>query len=75
MKLVIVEWVDSHITPTWTREPASEKALRCKSVGWLVNDGDDAKTLAGSMSVEDAPQRCCQITIPAAAIVKMRTLR
>lgn len=75
MKLVLVEWLDSHISPTWTRDSPQSAALKCQTVGWLVHDGKDAKTLAASVTIEDDPQRCCQMTIPAAAITRMKLLR
>lgn len=73
--LVLVEWHDSHIMPTWTRDAPETTATKCRTVGWLVHDGAHAKTLAASMTEEDDPQRCCQMTIPAEAIVKMRVLK
>ena len=75
MKLVLVEWLDSHITPTWTRDAPQTTAQKCRTVGWLVHDGKDAKTLAASVTEEDDPQRCCQMTIPTAAIVRTRVLK
>ncbi|MGI0134174.1 MAG: hypothetical protein ACREBW_04370 [Candidatus Micrarchaeaceae archaeon] len=75
MKLVRVEWLDSHIMPTWTRDAPETAALKCRTVGWLVHDGKDAKTLAASVTDEDAPQLCCQITIPTAAIVRTKVLK
>lgn len=73
--LVLVEWRDSNIMPTWTRDTPETTATKCRTVGWLVHDGADAKTIAASMTEEDDPQRCCQMTIPAAVIVRMRALK
>lgn len=74
-RLVLVEWLDSHLTPQWTTEAPPEQGLLCRSVGWLVYDGKDAKTVAAHMTVEDNPQRSGQMTIPACAIIKIRRLR
>lgn len=73
--LVMIEWVDSHATHAWTRQEVSTSPLRCRSVGWLLHDGPEAKTIAPHMSLEDDPQRCGEMTIPACAVVKVRVLR
>jgi hypothetical protein len=73
--LVLVDWLDSSIAPRWTTETPASEALKCRTVGWLVHDGKDVKTLAASVTIEDSPQRCCQMTIPAGAILNMRVLK
>jgi len=71
MEPVLVEWLDSHLTPRWTTDDPPETGLLCRSVGWLVHDGAEAKTVAAHMTVEDEPQRSGQMTIPTCAIVSI----
>jgi hypothetical protein len=75
--LVLIEWEDSHYKPGWTREIGEGQLtpVLCKSVGWLLHDGDEAKVLANHLSDEDEPQSCGAMTIPSRAIVKIRRLR
>ncbi len=74
-KLVLIEWVDSHSAPAWhTESPATEPVL-CRSVGWLVHDGKEAKTIAPHMTDESTPQRCGEMTIPARAVLRVEVLR
>jgi hypothetical protein len=75
MKLTMIEWMDSHHTAHWTTGSPATEPLLCRSVGWLVHDGDKAKTLAPHMTNEHTPQRAGEMTIPTCAIVKMRTLK
>lgn len=75
MKLVLIEWLDSHHSPRWTTDPPSTEPLLCRSVGWLTHDGKDAKTLAPHITDEDTPQRAGEMTIPTRAIVKIRRLK
>lgn len=81
MKLVLVEWVDSHSGRGWQDleriEDASEP-LYCRSVGWLVSEAGDCKVLvphlAGEKNGRVALQGSGDLTIPNRAIVKMRVL-
>lgn len=74
-RLVLIEWLDSHHVPGWhTGEPAT-KPLLCRSVGWLVHDGTEAKTIAPHITEEETPQRCGEMTIPTAAMLKMEALQ
>lgn len=74
-KLVLIEWLDSSSRDGWTREKPHTEALKCRSVGWLMHDGKDCKTIAPHMSVEDEPQRSGEMTIPTGCILKIRVLK
>jgi hypothetical protein len=74
-ELVLIEWLDSHHVAGWHTDPPATKPVKCFSVGWLVHDGDDAKTIAGHWTQEDLPQRSGEMTIPACAIVKVTALK
>ena len=80
MRLVLIEWVDSHGNGEWQdiASPIADRALVCRSVGWLVLDGRRAKVIAPHIN-ESEPgveaQGCGIMTIPAAAVLSVRTLR
>ncbi len=78
-RLVLIDWVDSHRNPnSWTPldefpEPAP---LQCRSVGWLVHDGEDCKVvvphlISGSGHATAPDQGCGDMTIPACAVIRM----
>lgn len=72
--LVLIEWQDSHYVPGWhTNEPVKEPLL-CRSVGWLMHDGEDAKTVASHLTDEEDPQRLGEITIPTRAVLRILLL-
>lgn len=75
LKLVLVEWEDSHHRPGWTSDEANPKPLPCRSVGWLVAQNASAITLSANVSVEETPQRCGDMTIPRRCIVRITKLR
>jgi len=53
MKLVLVEWVDSHGCVGWNPLDQLEAVpLHCKSVGWLVKKENGMVVLASSISGE-----------------------
>ena len=71
-QLVLIEWEDSYgCSSTWTEivDPVTPVVLMCRSVGWLVYDGDDCKVLVPHIA-EGMPARqgCGDMTIPASAI-------
>jgi hypothetical protein len=74
-KLVLIEWLDSHRTDAWHTSPPATKPVLCRSVGWLIHDGKEAKTIAAHVTEEDEPQRSGEMTIPTCSIRKMRTLK
>ena len=73
-KLVMIEWLDSHHIPRWTVDDPVTEPLLCRSVGWLVHDGDKAKTIAPHMTDEETPQRAGEMTIPACAVKRIKVL-
>ena len=82
MKLVLVEWLDSHQSRGWQDVERIEEAaepLYCRSVGWLAAENKDCKVLVPHISGERNGtvllQGCGDMTIPTKAIIKMRVLR
>jgi hypothetical protein len=73
-KLVLIEWYDSHYISGWHREVPNTEPLLCRSVGWIVYDGEEAVTIAAHITEEDDPQRSGEMTIPTRAIVRRVTL-
>lgn len=76
MRLVMVEWVDSFGCSTEWAEldgEASPEPMVCRSVGWLLHDGDTCKVIVPHVAdVSDAKQQGCgDMTIPAECIRKM----
>lgn len=74
--LVVIDWVDSFSHDPWTYDvQMEEEDKRCRTVGWLVWDGKDSKTIASSITYETPPQKCLQMTIPIRAITKLKVLQ
>lgn len=73
-RLVLITWLDSHQVGGWHTEGPATKALKCRSVGWLIHDGEEAKTIAPHMTDEETPQRSGEMTIPTCAVVEMKVL-
>jgi len=73
--LVLIKWRDSHQVSGWHTDEPATMPLMCSSVGWLIYDGEEAKTLAPHMTDEETPQRSGEMTIPACAVVTMKVLR
>jgi hypothetical protein len=74
MQKVRIEWIDSHGAPNdWEfREGLKPlKPAKCETVGFLMDDKPDYKTLAFSISEE---QVCGRITIPKECILSMYEL-
>jgi len=74
LRLLYVEWVDSHYRPGWTTDDASSEPLKCVSVGWLIKEDAEGMTLSSNLSVEENKQRCGDITIPTRAILRTKRL-
>jgi hypothetical protein len=75
-RLVLVEWEDSHGDGHWHDLDVNidDRALVCRSVGWLMLDGERAKVVAPHLSEQDtgAPYQGSGImTIPARAVLRM----
>ncbi len=82
MKLVLVEWNDSHSGSGW--QPLDElaggaAAVKCQSVGWLVSEANGHKVIvphiSGGASDGVRPYGRGDITIPERCITRMRVLR
>lgn len=79
MRLVLIEWEDSHADGVWHMlgREIEDRALLCRSVGWLVLDGERAKVLAPHINEaeEGVPLQGCGImTIPSRSVVKITDL-
>lgn len=72
--LVLIKWVDSHYRPGWSTEESSDQPVTIESIGWLIGESKDAKTLAPNISNEECPQRCGDMTIPSRAVLEMKFL-
>src|ERR1700730_409131 len=79
--LVLVEWIDSgQPIPGWqwlgSLEP--RRPHRCVSVGFLVQDNDDAKVIAPNLGASGGDNEWDQasglITIPTLAVIKLERL-
>ena len=81
MKLVLVEWLDSHSGRGWQEMDRLEdtaEPLHCRSVGWLLSDRKDCKVLvphiAGEKNGGIKLLASGDITIPKKAILKVTVL-
>lgn len=82
MKLVLVEWLDSHSGRGWQQLEEIEQAaepLYCRSVGWLVKETKECKVLvphiAGEANGDIILLGCGDLTIPIKAIKRLTVLR
>ncbi len=81
MKLVLVEWFDSHVAIGGWKEldGFSPDAPLVRSVGWLLRDGSKTKVIVPHLIQEQLPfvpmQSCGEIAIPEAAIVSITELQ
>jgi len=82
MKLVLIEWLDSHSGRGWQsveRLEAAAEPLYCRSVGWLLKDGKECKVIVphigGERNGDIMLQGCGDIAIPTASIVKTTILK
>jgi hypothetical protein len=74
MKIVEIEWIDSKgITSDWEFKDdiKSLEPCLCKSVGYLLDDNENYKTIVQSDSSEQVLGR---LTIPKESIKKLKTL-
>ena len=79
MRLVLIEWEDSHADGSWQKisGPIEDRAIVCRSVGWLVLDGERAKVVAPHLSEPDSEvplQANGVMTIPARAVLNIYDL-
>lgn len=83
MKLVLVEWLDSHGTLEGWRileeENGNPEPLKCSSVGWLLHDKKNCKVIiphiAGGNSEQYPFQGRGELTIPVKSITKITELK
>lgn len=82
MKLVLVEWLDSHSGRGWQEIGRIKEAsipLYCRSVGFLAEDGKDCKVLvphiAGEKNEDIVLLGSGDISIPTCSIKKITVLR
>ena len=74
MRLVLIDWVDSlGCGSGWQPlEHCHPKPLRCRSVGWLIHDGEDCKVVVPHVTEDHenaASQGCGDMTIPVMSIL------
>jgi hypothetical protein len=78
MKLVLIEWVDSHSGRGWQDRSRIEECaqlLRCKSVGWIVSETKEVIVIVPHVSGGDTMlQGLGDLVIPKCAITKRRYL-
>ncbi len=76
-RLVMIEWEDSaQPIAAWAYLDSldTSQAVRCVSVGWLINDGPDVKALApnmGNLNDESSAQVSGVIRIPTRCISRI----
>lgn len=76
MRLVLIEWVDSHTDGGWQRLDGElmDRVQTCRSVGWLVLDGERVKIIAPHINEPDngVPlQGSGVMHIPARAVLRI----
>lgn len=79
MRLVLIEWEDSHSDGAWQQlgGEIEDRALVCRSVGWLVLDGEHAKVVAPHVNDQEPGvplQGCGVMTIPARSVLAITDL-
>lgn len=74
LPLVLIEWEDSSQPVPgwcWLDDFDNWSVVQCKSVGWLIHDGDDVKALAPNIGHMGADQVSGVIRIPTRCITRM----
>jgi len=70
-KIVYIEWVDAVADAGWESNVKADIHL-CRSIGWVVDETDDAICLANTVSQEDSNAR---IHIPKAWVRNRRIIK
>jgi len=79
-RLVQIEWEDSYgCAPNWTPiDGCAPSVMLCRSVGWLIHDGDDCKVIVPHLNQANHPNACLQgcgdMTIPSSAVKRINDL-
>lgn len=78
--LVLLEWLDIQTTMGWQPFAAEESPARCKSVGFVVSQGDGWIVLAGaigidSMSAEPVAECNARQSLPWGCVTSWTRLR
>ncbi len=75
--LVLVEWLDSCYDPKWHLDEPTTDPTRCRSVGWLIHDGEAGKVISSHVGDEEpgSLQRNGEMTIPTSAITSRHRIR
>lgn len=76
LPLVMIEWEDSHGDGSWQELDGEieDRALVCRSVGWLLLDGEQAKVVVPHLSNQEPGvplQGSGIMTIPARAVLRV----
>ena len=73
VNLVLIKWVDSMEYTGWQSlaDCSKDKVTICKSVGWLLSDGEEVKTLVPHW-LEGEGQGCGVLEIPTTAILSIQ---
>jgi hypothetical protein len=80
MRLVLVEWEDSNaVEGTWHQIDGDieDRAVVCRSAGWLILDGERAKVIAPHIHEREsgvALEGCGIMTIPTRAVLRITDL-
>lgn len=81
IKLVLIEWEDSiRPDPEWryVSDIETNKIVKCESVGFLIHDGENVKSLApniGRIDDTDDTQVSGVIQIPTCSVKKITRLK
>jgi hypothetical protein len=82
LKLVMIEWLDSHAGRGWQsikQIKDSCEPLYCRSVGWLVSENKKCKIIVPHISGEKngniVLHGCGDLAIPTKAIVGLKILK
>ena len=79
MKLVMIDWFDSFgCSKNWEDlDDCEPYPARCRSVGFLLYDGEDYKVVVPHVSLnsEISRQGCGDMTIPTVSIIKITDLK
>jgi hypothetical protein len=70
-RIVFVRWIDSNGPSGWHHDPVDNEPSRCRSIGWLLAESDEAITIASHLDGDPIKSRDGEFTIPRCSIVEM----